>query len=158
MRKRSIVEGITPQARRAWRRELGKLRDLAIKPATQRRYEEAATIFFAYLKANKEPLPTQPHDLDQIVGHYLEELWWDGQSKSLAGDTFSSLQHREPSLKRQLRWSWKLFKAWQQAEIPSRSPPFYIANFGYILRLGSFHQTIMGFGAASGFSWFFTNR
>ena len=79
--------------------------------------------FFAYLKANKEPLPTQPHDLEQI-GHYLEELWWDGQSKSLAGDTFSSLQHREPSLKRQLRWSWKLFKAWQQAEIPSRAPPF----------------------------------
>ena len=36
----------------------------------------------------------------------------------------SSLQHREPSLKRQLRWSWKLFKAWQQAEIPSRAPPF----------------------------------
>lgn len=124
MGKRSIVEGITPQARRARRRELGPLRDLVIKPATKKRYEEAARKFFAYLKANKEPLPTQPHALDQIVGHYLEELWWDGQSKSLAGDTLSSLQHREPSLKGQLRWSWKLLKAWQQAEVPSRAPPF----------------------------------
>lgn len=70
----------------------------------------------------------------------------------VGGDTLSSLQHREPSLKSQLRWSWKLFKAWQQAEIPSRAPPFiYIANFGYILWLGSFHQTM---GVASGFSRF----
>lgn len=74
MGQRSIVEGITPQARRVRRRELGKLRDLVVKPATKRRYEEAATIFFAYLKANKEPLPTQPHDLEQIVGHYLKSF------------------------------------------------------------------------------------
>lgn len=66
---------------------MGKLRDLVVKPATKRCYEEAATIFFAYLKASKGPLPTQPNDLEQIVGRYLEELWWDGQSKSLAGDT-----------------------------------------------------------------------
>ena len=56
-------------------------------------------------------------------------LWQDGESLSLAGDTISSLQYYQPSCKRNLPGAWKMLRAWQVHEPPLRAPPFTWQTF-----------------------------
>lgn len=124
MGKRRIIEGNSQEARKMRRQELGPLKSLIIKPATLERYRRAADHFFAHLRRQREPIPQTPEIMDIVLSEYIGELWEEGHSKSLAGDTISGLQHHQPSLKGELKTSWRYLKAWQQAEVPARAPPF----------------------------------
>ena len=121
---RRIIDGGTQRKRIDRRKTLGPLRSLVIKPSTIIRYEKAFRLFLAFLLSQKVPLATNLLRLDDQVQCYIENLWEDGESLSLAGDTLSSLQHFQPSCKRNLPGSWKLLKTWQVHELPSRAPPF----------------------------------
>ena len=61
--------------------------------------------------------------LDGQIQHFIETLWQDGESISLAGDIISSVQYFQPSCKGHLQGSWKLLRTWQRHELPSRAPP-----------------------------------
>ena len=118
-----IVESCNRDARHVRRQELGKLQDLVVKPQTRRRYEHAMRLFFEFLRWNKIALPSHPEEVDRVASSYIEELWEEGDSRYLAQDTLSALQHFEPQLKRRLLQSWRLIKAWQKFEVPTRAPP-----------------------------------
>ena len=122
------MEGNTRTVRKARRQHLGKLKDLVIKPETRRRYEIAMKKFLEFLRWNQFVLPSQYVDVDRLASMYVEELWEDGDSRYLAQDVLSSLQHHEPQLKRRLLQSWRLIKAWQKHEIPSRAPPLTVST------------------------------
>ena len=57
------------------------------------------------------------------MSDYLENLWAQGEGRSLASDTLAGLQDRDPHLKGHLVDSWRLLKTWVSNEIPSRAPP-----------------------------------
>ena len=134
------------------RQELGPLKSLIIKPATLERYRRAADHFFAHLRRQREPIPQTPEIMDIVLSEYIGELWEEGHSKSLAGDTISGLQHHQPSLKGELKTSWRYLKAWQQAEVPARAPPFFITDPCNFLWLGTPTKSSLGFGLTAWFS------
>ena len=124
MGKRKIVEAVDKQERIKRRKGLGKLADLVIQPSTATRYEKALKKFFAFLQQQKQHIGDSHLAVDQQLSNYLEFLWEEGEPLSLAGDTISSVQHHQPSLRKRLSGAWRLYKAWQQRELPARSPPF----------------------------------
>lgn len=133
-----IVDGLTKTERVNRRKGLGTLRSLLVKPATVTRYEKAFAMFINFLMAQKMTLAYSLEALDSQVQCYLDSLWKDGESLSLAGDTLSALQHFQPSCKRRLQGGWRLLKAWQLHELPSRAPPF---TWGTLLVvLGRFYE------------------
>ena len=68
-------------------------------------------------------MPSAPEEADRFAAMHVEELWQEGDSRYLAQDVVSALQHYEPQLKRKMLRSWRLLKAWQQHEIPTQAPP-----------------------------------
>ena len=100
------------------------MRSLLLKPSTIIRYEKAFKLFLAFLLSQKLCLAQSLTLLDDQVQCYLENLWQDGETLSLAGDTISSLQYYQPSRKRNLPGAWKMQRAWQVHELPPRAPPF----------------------------------
>ena len=82
---------------------------------------------------------------------FIEELWEEGDSRYLAQDALSSLQHFEPQLKRRLLQSWRLIKAWQRFEIPSRAPPFTPLTLSVLAGWLQTHQPELALAVAVGF-------
>lgn len=140
MGKRQLIEGNTRDVRKTRRQQLGKLKDLVIQPRTKARYEHAMERFLEFLKWNRLPLPSLPEQADRVAAMYVEELWEEGDSRYLAQDMVSALQHYEPQLKRKMLRSWRLLKAWQQHEIPTRAPP--LAPTTLAVLAGWMHQQI----------------
>ena len=132
MGRNEVLEGHSRVTRKVRRQKIGKLKDLVVKPQTRKRYEEAMRKLFEFLKWNRIALPSQYEQLDSIASRYIEELWEEGESRYLAQDTVSALQHYEPQLKRRTLESWRLIKAWQKHEIPTRAPPLTPATLAVL--------------------------
>jgi integrase len=109
--------------RAADRRALGPLSSLLINARTLKRYTTALQIFFQWTLAERISLEVTEWELDEICGRFIDVCWQEGEAKGVAGDVLSALQHRIPSLKRNLNGSWRLFTAWNRHEMPSRAPP-----------------------------------
>ena len=124
MGRRQIVEGLEKSERKKRRSELGHLKSLVLRPATITRYEKAFQAFIQYLNHQRIDLARTKNALDSQLVDYLAYLWEDGESLSLAGDTLSSIQHFQPSAKRNINQAWKMFKTWQLHELPARATPF----------------------------------
>ena len=133
MGKRKIVEAVDKQERIKRRKGLGKLADLVIQPPTATRYEKALKKFFGHLQQQKQHIGDSHLAVDQQLSNYLEVLWEEGEPLSLAGDTISAVQHHQPSLRKRLSGAWRLYKAWQQRELPARPPPFTIETLQVLL-------------------------
>ena len=124
MGKRQVVEANSRGARKARRQQLGKLKHLVVQPQTLHRYEKAMKSFLEFLRWNRLQFPSCFEEADRLASVFIEELWEEGDSRHFAQDALCALQHFEPQLKRRLLQSWRLIKAWQKHEIPSRAPPF----------------------------------
>lgn len=124
MVRRQIVEARTKSGRQQRRQQLGSLKSLVIRPATVARYQKAFKSFNAYLHAQGSAISHTLAGLDLQLQEFLEFLWEEGESLSLAGDSLSAIQHFQPSSKRNINGAWKLLKAWQLHELPARAPPF----------------------------------
>ena len=110
MPKRQILEVADQSDRAKMRRELGTLKDLAVQPATKRRYDKAAEGLFTFLKKENLVLPTRKDRFDPFLCEYLN-------------DTVAALQHLQPCLRGHLAGAWRLLKTWAINEIPNRAPP-----------------------------------
>ena len=132
-----VATAAAKAARQTQRRHLGSLQTLVLKPSTLKRYNTAVTAFLLWVSINGISLPKRKPGIDLLLASYVEHLWEEGDPRSRAGDTISGLQHRIPSLKRSLFSSWRLFGAWQRAELPERAPPLtaelVICLVGYFL-------------------------
>ena len=124
MGRRQIVEGLEKSERQKRRATLGSLKSLVLRLATITRYQKAFQCFISYLKSCHLDISSTKSGLDQQLVDYLEFLWEDGESLSLAGDTLSSIQYYQPSAKRNINQAWKMLKTWQLHELPARATPF----------------------------------
>eukprot|EP00435_Cladocopium_sp_Y103_P007352 s1653_g2.t1 len=124
MVKRQIIEGISTEDRKKRRQDLGTLKSLVIRPTTVSRYEKAFNSFLSFLRQQGDSLSPSIQGVDAQACEYLEWLWEEGLSLSLAGDCLSSLQYFQPSCRKRLQGAWKLLKVWQLHELPARAPPF----------------------------------
>lgn len=62
-------------------------------------------------------------DLDEAISSWVEFIFSEGEAKGLASDGLASLQYHLPQAAGHLRMSWKLVKAWQKVEPPTRVIP-----------------------------------
>ena len=117
-----ILERASRHDRREARATLGKLRHNRIAPKTLTRYTHAVAAFSTWLMAYVGHEANSAEELDAQVGWYIEHLWEEGESRSLAGDCISGIQHLLLT-KRILPGSWSLVGTWCRLEMPARAPP-----------------------------------
>ena len=90
-------------------------------------------------------MPASRYGMDDLAAQFVDVLWEEGESRSLAGDFLSGLSHHLP-VRGLLPRAWKLFSAWQRHEMPSRATPFtldiLLAMVGAGLRLGLGHNFV----------------
>ena len=139
--QREVRSPPTRVERREIRQKLGPLRSLLVSPKTLSRYKNAVLCFFALLKANDMSHGRNPIEVDLHVSIYIESLWDEGESRSLATDCLSGLQMFLPCLKRNMFGAWRLVTAWQKHELLCRAPPllplFVLAMAGQARKEGN---------------------
>jgi hypothetical protein len=112
----------TRAQRRVKRRGLN-LRESLVTPQLLKRYQFAliqVTQFFEDCGLSIAAI----EELDEAVASWVEHIFFEGESKSLASDGLASIQYHLPQAMGNLRMSWKLAKAWQKIEPPNRVVPF----------------------------------
>ena len=95
---------------------------LQADPPIECRYEKASKRLLSHLSGQCQALGTTKERVDGQAQEFIEFLWEEGEGQSLAADVLSAIQHYQPSMRRCLNGSWRLFKTWQRFEIPARAP------------------------------------
>lgn len=115
--------GVDPaKAQRKRQRKGLTLQSSLVSPGLQHRYA-IALLHVTQFWIETALLPSSLENVDPAVSVWLEYIFSDGEPKSLASDGLASLQHFMPSLCGHLRGSWKMVKAWQKLEPPTRVIP-----------------------------------
>jgi len=57
------------------------------------------------------------------VEDFVEMAWQEGEPRAMACDTLSGLQYFVPEVKGKILGAWRLCKAWQRQELPTRALP-----------------------------------
>jgi hypothetical protein len=112
----------TKEERRTERQKIGKLTEQQVSQSTKGRYQEALKDLESFTKT---PLRQLLHSsgVDEVLASYVEMLWEDGEPKVKANYTLAGVQFHRPSLKGQLRQSWRLLSLWNKLEEPRRATP-----------------------------------
>lgn len=124
-------------ARIAARRNLGALSDSLVKPKTLTRYVTSVTEFKQFHNLRDNFAVADFEAFDQQVGDFLCHMWETGRTKSEASYMVAALQFFKPMLKHRLNYSWRLLKAWNKLELPTRAFPLgpsMVAAFAHVLR------------------------
>ena len=138
---RQVLATNVKAERKAARAKLGKLPELLLRRSTRSKYEAVFEACFSYqLQQNRGLGRTSNPAFDEEVCAYLAMLWEDGETRGLAGDTLSALQHFLPALKGHLKMGWRFLTTWQTHEMPARTPPF----------LKDWVESMAGFALADG--------
>jgi hypothetical protein len=131
--------------------KIGRLRDQRITPGTKDRYE-AALQQVAVFAGVSVPRLLASSGLDDLLSSFIERLWEDGDTKTMASYALASVQYHRPAMKGHLQQSWKLLSLWTKLEQPRRATPMdpqlLLAFAGVLLRwqwVGLAHLTIVGF-------------
>jgi hypothetical protein len=137
--------------RKREREKIGRLRDQRITPGTKDRYE-AALQQVAVFAGVSVPRLLASSGLDDLLSSFIERLWEDGDTKTMASYALASVQYHRPAMKGHLQQSWKLLSLWTKLEQPRRATPMdpqlLLAFAGVLLRwqwVGLAHLTIVGF-------------
>ena len=134
------LEAHTTEARAKMRKQLGTLRQLTVQPTTRKRYDQALSDFFKFLKTIRRSIPSSAHELDLLVSDFLEQLWAEGQGRSAGSNVLAALQDSQPHLKGKLLQSWRLMKTWVVHEVPNRAPPLPLEHLEAMVGYNLFKQ------------------
>ena len=118
-----VIAAKTKRERKVERQHLGSLRSNTVAPRTKQRYEAALKSFYLYAQIQGLRIPDDAEGVDQIFAEFIEHLWEEGESLSVATDGLSGLQDLRPKFRGHLSLSWRLIKTWQKKEVPNRAPP-----------------------------------
>eukprot|EP00438_Fugacium_kawagutii_P024958 Skav213215 [mRNA] locus=scaffold2826:646920:647414:- [translate_table: standard] len=113
------------QAKQTARKEARKglsLKSALLTSPLLKRYEVALVQITTFLAECGLSVSAIEH-LDSVVAAWIEHIFFEGESKSLASDGLASLQYHLPQSAGHLRFSWKLVKAWSKLEPPARVVP-----------------------------------
>ena len=109
-----IIDDGLKSTRRAERAKLGPLRSLVVTTATLNKYEKSMRAFFQWMEEEEEELPTEVPALDISLCRFIENLWQEGESRSVASNVLAGFQNALPHLRRRLNGAWRLTSAWQK--------------------------------------------
>eukprot|EP00435_Cladocopium_sp_Y103_P061594 s1327_g23.t1 len=116
------IQRCSVDPRRLERQKLGRLSEQRVSQNTKARYQVALQGAASYAGTTPEVL-VRMHNLDEILCGYLEKLWEDGDTKTMASYALASIQFHRPALKGQLKQSWQLLSLWNKLEQPRRATP-----------------------------------
>ena len=122
-REREARSAAAKAARRASREKHGRLRDKIVRQATIRRYKAHVKEFFHWVRATGRRLPDDVSDFDALLCSWAENLWSEGEQKSLLNNGLCGLAHFTPALRGKLNGAWRVYKAWGRLEKPVQAPP-----------------------------------
>ncbi|CAE7391853.1 Tnks2, partial [Symbiodinium sp. CCMP2592] len=124
------------RVRRKWgKQRLGSLRSNTVTSRTKQRYEAALKTFYLYAQTQGLRIPDDADGVDEIFAEFIEHLWEEGESLSVATDGLSGLQDLRPKFRGSLSLSWRLVKTWQKKEVA-----FYcLLRTGELLQLQASH-------------------
>eukprot|EP00438_Fugacium_kawagutii_P034020 Skav221004 [mRNA] locus=scaffold1846:71194:78195:+ [translate_table: standard] len=77
----------------------------------------------AWIASELNPADGPSRYYERLVSEYIEFLWEEGYPKAEASYTLAAIQFYRPQSKGHLVWAWKLVKAWNQLELPTRATP-----------------------------------
>ena len=106
-----LVPEATRQARAAARQAIGPLGKRRVAPKTFKRYLAAASLFQLWIFQLGLELAANLTDMDTQLCSYLEHLWAEGETRSLAGDTLSGVMFFLHA-KRVFAGAWGLHATW----------------------------------------------
>ena len=122
------------------RKQLGRLRDRVVKPATVKRYRIHVATFFSWISLSGRRIPAAVLEFDTQLCAYAECLWEEGDQKCILANVLSGLAHFVPALRGHLPGPWRLYHAWSKSEPSDRAPPCSVrmtqAIAGVMLDLG----------------------
>ena len=123
-RRRSavVVDTANQELRVTERKRAGRLRDNLVEVRTLNKYVKAVTCFIWWLAQMGTGHASGFELLDHQLCDFLEYIWECGESKGLAGDVLSGVQHLL-MVRRRFCGAWRLLTAWGKLEIPGRAPP-----------------------------------
>ena len=119
---RQVRRGESQAERATLRQSLGPLRELIVSPVSQKRYRAAVEYFVFVMIALFGSVAETYEALDHQLVYFLELLWHEGETRSLAGNAICGIQHHL-NTKRVFPGAWRYFSAWSKAELPQRTPP-----------------------------------
>ena len=117
------LAGTSKEERKRVRKTLGSLKTLTVQPRTRARYSQGLDLFFKYVREAKLTLPKKRDKLDDLCADYLEYLWSEGEGRAVASNFLAAIQDYDPKIRGCLPSCWRLMKAWNAHELPSRAPP-----------------------------------
>lgn len=110
------------EARKQKRKNL-KLKESLVTPQLLKRYQLALVHVTTFLADCNIRIIRYIDQLDDAISSWVEYIFSEGESKSLASDALASIQYHLPQSVGHLRMSWKLARAWQKVEPPARVVP-----------------------------------
>ena len=116
------VQARSREERARTRAVLGTLREARIGKTTYQRYLWASQRFCHWLAATGWGFALDWDGLEKALIGYLECLWEEGETRGLAGDTLSSVQHFLDT-RRRFQGAWRLLSTWGRLELPNRAAP-----------------------------------
>lgn len=131
----------TTTAERKAQRKNVILADAAITERTQERYYVALRRLLLTVEKTKHL-----SHLDDNISDWLERQWERGQTLSFVSDALCGLHHFEPSTKKCIPNTWKLFRTWRKLEAPNRAPPLTL-DLVYVLAHHALHHDDLIFAA-----------
>ena len=120
---KKVIPALTQLERAKQRRKYGTLGSQIVRSKTLKRYEESFDEVCGFLSKPTSFTVSDWAQFDQKIGSFVEILWEQGRSKSDASYALASVQHFKPEAKGKLTYSWRLLKAWNKLELPSRAYP-----------------------------------
>lgn len=114
----SLLAGRISRAERIRQRCKIDLEDAALTEKTRVRYYNA----LRKLLPTVEQCPAT-EQLDLYVCDWIHRSWKKGEPLLTIGDALSALHFFQPTTRRLIPHSWKLFKVWRKLEVPARAPP-----------------------------------
>eukprot|EP00435_Cladocopium_sp_Y103_P044257 s197_g12.t1 len=118
----SSFRGEETKEQRKARRQGLSLRESLVTSQLLKRYQQALILVTQFL-ADSNIRVRYIDELDDAISSWVEHIFFEGESKSLASDGLASIQYHLPQAVGHLRMSWKLAKAWQKIEPPARVVP-----------------------------------
>ena len=104
------------------------LEDRSLAASTRSRYFLAVRNVLPRLENTQE-------SFDEVTAGYIEALYNAGEGITLASDTLCGLHHYMPSLRGELKQSWRLYRIWRKVEKPKQAPPLpFLVFLGLLSR------------------------
>ena len=150
----AAVKALVKATRVKTRAQQGTLTSNLVRPYTRKVYWDSVLYFFQFLALFGLELPLQKDDMDDLLCQAMEYAWENGETRALAVNMISGLEHHISGLRGLLKGAKRLWRQWGKLEDISRAPPldtravlamcWYLWDWGYtemaVIVLLAFHR------------------